>query len=179
MTDITYKPAETLSELQQILQLQKLNLPEAVSKEEQNEEGFVTVRHDLEILRLMNDSCPHNIAVHNNQVIGYALSMHPDFGNSIEILKPMFEEIDKVVPNEISYLVMGQICIDKAYRKQGIFRGLYSFMKDSFKNDFDWIITEVDVQNQRSLQAHKAVGFKSLSSYISSNISWELIYLQT
>ena len=39
--------------------------------------------------------------------------MHPKFSNEIDILKPMFKEINSVVPHDEKYMVMGQICIDK------------------------------------------------------------------
>ena len=174
---ISYKQAETREELIEILDLQLRNLPDSISAQERSAEGFVTVRHELDILQDMNEKCPHSLAIKDDKLIGYALSMHPDFSRSIQILKPMFRVIDEVIPDSVTYLVMGQICIDKPFRRQGIFKGLYSFMKEKFKNEFDWIITEVDTKNQRSLLAHKNIGFKQLYSYSCSGTDWELIYL--
>lgn len=69
---------------------------------------------------------------------------------------------------------MGQICIDKQFRKQEIFRGMYHFMKQEMSSQYNMIITEVDVANTRSLNARYAVGFKLLQSY-SSQQDWALI----
>lgn len=55
----TYGPALSKADLQGILALQQQNLPSALSPEEQ---GFVTVRHDLPLLRKMNTPHPHRIA---------------------------------------------------------------------------------------------------------------------
>lgn len=172
---IIFKRASTDEELKQILALQRLNIPKSISDEERKNEGFVTVKHNFETLKAMNDKCAHIIATYNERVIGYALSMVKEFKNTIPVLKPMFKEIDKSIDEEISYITMGQICVDKAHRKQGVFRGLYGFMKQELNMEYDVIITEVDAKNTRSLNAHIAVGFELLKTYSSNNQDWELI----
>ena len=174
---IRYKTAATLEELNQIHALQQENLPETISEEEQKLEGFVTVRHTFDLLNRMNDVCTHIIAINEDKVVGYSLCMHPKFEEEIEVLHPMFTEIKKVVPGGIHFIVMGQICIDKGYRKQGVFRKLYETMLLEIQPRFDSIITEVDLMNNRSLQAHYAVGFKLLSKYHSGGQDWALISL--
>ena len=94
---ITYTRCTKISELEQILILQKTNLPQSLSENEQQSEGFVTVHHDFDLLKRMNDACPHTIAKDGDKVVGYALSMHPKFGNEIEVLVPMFTEIEKAI----------------------------------------------------------------------------------
>ncbi len=179
MGDIQFKKVVSLSELEQILALQKKNLPDALSTELMHSEGFLTIKHDMDLLSKMNSRCPHSIAVHDYKVIGYALSMHPDFENSVDILKPMFKKIKTQLPRKLKFVVMGQICIDHQYRGKGIFKGLYDFMRHSLKCDFDWIITEVDMKNRRSLNAHLNSGFKILTRYSSNNRDWVLIYSPT
>jgi hypothetical protein len=75
-------------------------------------------------------------------------------------------------------MVMGQVCIDKGYRKQGVFRALYTFMKENISKEYNAIITEVDVKNVRSSNAHKSVGFEVLKEYQSNNQNWEVIMLR-
>ena len=174
---VTFKRAETESELRQILNLQQANLPKSLTEEERKKEGFVTVEHDLSLLKRMNDRCAHFIAVSNNDVIGYALSMHSDFGDEIEVLVPMFSEIQNVVPSNETYIVMGQICIARDFRRKGIFRRLYEEMRKGLIPEYDKIITEVDSKNLHSLEAHLAIGFKRLENYESDGHIWELIYL--
>jgi predicted GNAT family N-acyltransferase len=175
---IIYKRAETNEELQQILELQRTNIPASISEEEKKKEGFVTVHHTFEILKAMNDKCTHVIAKYNDEVVGYALCMLKEFKEDIEVLKPMFQKIDDCIKEGETYLVMGQICIDKSFRKQGIFRGLYQYMKQQLQSNFNMIITEVDVANTRSLNAHYAVGFQLLRSYNSKGQDWALIALE-
>jgi ribosomal protein S18 acetylase RimI-like enzyme len=177
-SNIRYCRAKTDKELHQILGLQQKNLFANVTDEERKQEGFVTVAHDFDILKKMNEACPHIITKVNDKIIGYALCMHPLFSGTIAVLKPMFDEIETVNPKPSTYIAMGQICIDKDYRKQGIFRNLYQTMSDSLKPEFDAIITEVDAKNKRSLNAHYAIGFKHLKSYNSGGQNWELIILK-
>lgn len=174
---ITYKTTSTQEELLQILTLQQKNLPKNLSKKEMKEQGFVTVEHDLSILQKMHDVAPHIIAISNNKVVGYALSMDKQFKNDIPVLIPMFEVIEKSPVKKINYILMGQVCIDKKYRGKGLFRGLYNKMKQEV--NFDAIITEVDALNTRSSNAHKAIGFDEICKYESGGQLWELIILYT
>lgn len=183
---ITYKRSTCTEELEQILRLQRANLPNFLSSEEKITEGFVTVHHDLKTLKAMHEKCPHILAKDDDTVVGYALSMHPDFGESIDVLKPMFKEINHIInsPQKMSkqlrhdnFIVMGQICVDKAYRKQGIFRKLYETMQNYLFPPFSAIITEVDATNTRSLQAHYAIGFKDVTRYRAGGQAWTLIVL--
>lgn len=175
--EIIYCRASTDEELNLILKLQKQNLPDSLSKSEIENEGFLTVVHTFEILKQMNDCCSHIIAKKGDEVVGYALCMHPKFADGIEVLRPMFSEINKIISGNLKYIIMGQICVDKNYRKKGIFRGLYGFMSQELKANFDIIITEVNAKNVRSLNAHKAVGFQVLKEYSADNKNWVIISL--
>lgn len=167
-----------MDELKQILALQQENLRKNISTEEREKEGFVSVEHTLEQLKVLNDACGHIIAVENDRVIGYTLCMHPKFADAIEMLRPMFVEIEKIRETRMDYLVMGQICVAKNYRGKGIFRNLYLTMKEKLPKGFETIITEVDAKNIRSLNAHRAVGFELLKAYRSGDKEWHLIALK-
>jgi hypothetical protein len=175
---IVYTKASSEKELKQILGLQRKNLPKDLSNEEKSNEGFLTVEHTLEILKKMNDYCPHSIAKYNDKVVGFALPMTKDIGDEITVLKPMFYQINQIISDE-KYMVMGQICIEKEFRKKGIFRGLYQFMKtDICPNKFDLIITEIDINNHRSINAHKSVGFTKMKDYKFEDKNWRIVSLK-
>ena len=175
MTSILYKRATTLDELDQIRKLQLQNSPQCINAVEKLQEGFVTVQHSVALLEQMNFACAHIIAKDNDSVIGFALVMLSSFRNEIKLLIPMFEKIDELVPKRKTYVVMGQICIDRNYRKQGLFRALYHFYKSELEEQFDFLVTEIDVTNVRSLQAHEAVGFKIIDSYEEDGIVWNIV----
>ena len=175
---ITYQQASNEGVLDQILVLQAKNLYSNLTDEDKRSEGFVTVSHDFDLLKAMNEVTPHTIALLEDKVIGYALSMHPQFAASINILKPMFRQIEAILGNTTNFIVMGQICVAEPYRGKGVFRGLYQHMKFFLGNSFDHIITEVDVRNTRSMNAHIAVGFTELCRYEAADKTWSLIQLK-
>lgn len=181
---ISYKTVDSQNELVGILELQQMNLEANLSKDELQQEGFVTVHHDLELLSAMNKPHPHIIAKDGSNLIGYALVMLSSFGNAIPVLVPMFKQINDILHenkklSNLKYFVMGQVCISKKYRGQGVFAGLYNRMRIEMENDFDYIITEIAARNKRSLRAHEKVGFVLLESYADANgEEWVIVLLQ-
>jgi len=93
----------------------------------------------------------------------------------------MFREINTIKNNVLKgeYIVMGQICVARPYRRQGLFRKLYETMQSQLSSKFQIIITEVDSKNVRSLEAHYTIGFELLYSYQSDGHDWQLIGLKT
>jgi len=171
---ISYARASTNDELHQILTIQKENIPTNISTEEKKKEGFISVTHDFNMLKKMNDACAHIIAKNGDIVTGYALVMLKSFRNEIPVLTPMFASADEILGTK-NYVVMGQVCIAKEYRKMGIFKGLYKHYKEELKNEYDCCFTEVASNNLRSLGAHKSVGFNTMKTQTAGNISWELM----
>ncbi len=172
---IHFKRSTSVVELEKILELQECNLTAQVKTEDLETEGFLTVHHTLDQLVKMQKKCPHIIAISDDRLAGYALCMHPVFADQIEVLRPMFRKLKKLNPENRTFIVMGQICVNKSFRKKGVFRGLYDYMRSVLKDDYDMIITEVDHQNTRSLNAHYAIGFTDLLVYKSGGRIWHLV----
>ena len=179
MSAIIYDIIRSDHQLEEILNLQRINLPQHISDEEKQSQGFVTIEHDFKLLKQMNEAYPHVIAMDEGKVIGYTLVMLRKFKDRIDILIPMFNKIDEILNDQgqtKSYFVMGQVCVAKPYRGKGVFKGLYDKMKEVLSKDFDCCITEVDPSNLRSLKAHHNQGFERLSLYEDDkNRFWELI----
>ncbi|CAL2079419.1 GNAT family N-acetyltransferase [Tenacibaculum sp. 190524A05c] len=174
---LIFTQTSTETELHQILELQQQNLPKGLSDEEKKQEGFVTVEHDFETLFKMHEIHPHIIAKYNNKVVGYALSMSTVFKDSIPVLIPMFTELEKLNIDQ-NFIIMGQVCVDKKHRGKGIFRGLYEKMSAIFTGKYSSIVTEIDAKNIRSINAHNAIGFKTISEYPSHNQVWKIVAME-
>jgi len=167
---IVYTTAQTDEEIVQILELQKKNLPQNLTNEQITTQGFVTVDHSFDILKKMNTTEQSIIAKDNDSVIGYLLAMTREARNDIPVLIPMFEAFDNVVYNnkkisEYKYIVVGQVCIAKAWRGQGILDDCYTAYKKHFRNKYDFAITEIHIKNKRSINAHYRIGFNSIHIY--------------
>ena len=172
--------AQSEAELQKILDLQQDNLRSHLTAAEIDQEGFVTVIHNLELLREMNSPHPHIISKAGDTVVGFALVMLREYGDKIHVLEPMVTEIDNSsyggkILRDASYILMGQICIAKDHRKKGLFRKMYTLLESSLKPYFDYIITEIASNNERSLQAHLHTGFHILKRYSTSSTEWILV----
>jgi ribosomal protein S18 acetylase RimI-like enzyme len=174
---LIFTQTSTENELHEILELQQRNLPKNLTETEKQHHGFVTVEHDFDTLFKMHEIHPHIIAKYNDKVVGYALSMSNVFKDSIPVLIPMFTELEKLNIDH-NFIVMGQVCIDKEYRGKGIFRGLYEKMSAVFTEKYSSIVTEIDAKNIRSINAHKAIGFKTISEYPTNDQIWKIVGME-
>jgi len=162
--------AKTDDDLLGILALQQQNLATNISPEEAAEQGFVTVVHDLDILRRMNAAAPHTMAKDGDRVLGYALTMLPQFRADIPFLTSLFERLDQLrwrgrPFGEVPYFVMGQVCVAKECRGMGVFDRLYHGLRAFNSGQFEVVVTDISSRNIRSIRAHARVGFETLQEF--------------
>lgn len=167
-------------ELEQILQLQQENLIQYIDETEMKSQGFVTLRHDLGILEQMHKLAPTVIIKDNDKMVAYALTMLQECRKLIPDLEPMFALLDqlnwkKKPLREYSFYVMGQVCIDKEYRGQGLFDELYRHHRKIYQPRFDLLITEIATRNHRSIRAHERVGFETIHTHRDELDEWVVV----
>ncbi len=181
-----FTTVSNLSEVQQILDLQAQNLVSALSAETMAGQGFVTVRHDPAVLQHMNEVAPAVIAKAGDRVVGYALVMPREFAADVPVLLPMFEMLNGLswkgilLRDNPRWFVMGQICVAEDYRGMGVFDGLYLKMKEVYKPEYDFTVTEVAERNTRSMRAHERAGFQTLHVYPDETTgeTWRVVVLE-
>jgi ribosomal protein S18 acetylase RimI-like enzyme len=160
---ITYTPVSKDEQIQQILDLQKQNLASNLTEEQKKTQGFVTLVHTSDVLQAMNVVEPSIIALDENNLAGYCLAMTEDFKEQFPDLQPMYREIAAMQAKgeiiEGSHITIGQVCVAQQYRGQGVFDSLYEAFKQQFSHRYAFAVTEISSRNQRSLQAHKRIGF--------------------
>jgi GNAT superfamily N-acetyltransferase len=172
-------------EVRQIRELQAANLPSALTPDTMASQGFVTVRHDLDVLQRMNEAAPAIIAKDGDWVVAYALVMPREFASDVPILQPLFEMLDALswrgalLRDQPRWFVMGQVCVAEAYRGRGVFDGLYRAMAEAYRDRYDFTVTEVAARNTRSLRAHARAGFRTLQVYpdATTGEDWHVIVL--
>ena len=178
---ILYTTVATDRDIQQIMALQQLNLPQNLSPEQKNSQGFVTVIHSFATLKKMNDAEASIVAKDGDQVIGYLLAMTTHTRHDIPVLIPMFQAFDEVIYegqkiSSFKYLVVGQVCIAEAYRGRRILDDCYTAYKKHFENMYDFAITEIHTTNRRSINAHARIGFKLIHTYTDPHgDTWEIV----
>ena len=181
MKKLEYTTLATNQEIEQLLALQQSNLPNNISPDEALAQGFVTVEHDFELMKAMNDAEAHIIAKDGEAVVGYCLVMLESFQDRIPVLQPMFDLFatlhykEKPLSN-YNFFVMGQVCVDKAYRGQGVFDGMYAALGETYGDKYDFVITEIATRNIRSIKAHQRVGFELLHQYTDPRgEAWDIV----
>ncbi len=178
---INYTKATTESDLVGILKLQKDNISSNLAKEEIESQGFVTVQHSHQDLKQLNDIEKHIIAKEHDKVIAYLLAMTRVSRHDIPVLIPMFEIFDTVrfagkPVSAYNYIVVGQVCVDKNFRGRGVTDQCYSLYKDAYKGRYDFAVTEIAVSNNRSLNAHKRIGFTEIHRYLAPDETvWSVV----
>lgn len=155
-------------ELQQILELQQQNLPKNISGEELTSRGFVTFQHDLDILKQFHELAPSVIVKDSDKVIAYALTVVNEARYIFPPMDSMFKLLEtlewKNHPfSSYRYYEMGQVCVAKEYRGQGVFEMLYQQHKNSYSSKYDLLVTKISTSNRRSLRAHEKMGFKTIT----------------
>jgi predicted GNAT family N-acyltransferase len=178
---IIFTTSTTENELAEIIAIQKQNLAANLTAAEMQEQGFVTVVHSLDDLKKMNQFEQHLIIKDNDTIVGYLLAMTKKSQSDIPVLIPMFEVFEKVsyqnkLLADYNFIVVGQVCIDKDYRGKGLLNKSYQAYKKIFSSKYDFAITEIATANQRSINAHKSVGFREVHQFTDTNqIEWSIV----
>jgi len=172
--------AQTTADFEGILKLQRENSLDTISLDEKNSQGFVMVQHRMQDLKAFAQIEPQIIAKDEGVVCGYVLAMPKSLRNSIPMLVPMFEQLDKVIVNgqaigSFEYMTIGQVCIKKGYRGIRLFEELYDAYKTQFISKFDFAITEISTSNNRSMRAHERVGFKTIHTFKDEFEEWNIV----
>jgi ribosomal protein S18 acetylase RimI-like enzyme len=167
-------------ELEEIAALSSANLRTIVSEAEKAEQGFITWEYSVQLLKDMHAIAPSIIAKWNDHVVGYALvathamsGVHAEMNVMLNNLATLTYEGKAM--NDYKYYMMGQICIAKEHRGQGLFDQLYEHHRKMYQNQYDILLTEVSTSNHRSLRAHERVGFKTIHTYHDHMDEWNVV----
>lgn len=167
---ITYTPAKSQHDLEAILTLQRQNLRQFLTEEERNDQGFLTASYSLDFLNDMHQASAHIVARDGDKVVGYTLGLTPEFLP----LDPVFASYLQAIQTmdwkgkpmlEYSPLIVGQLCVDKNYRGQGLVDGLYQACRAYHAGSFDFLLSDVSSLNPRSFRAHQRVGFQPIAEF--------------
>lgn len=180
---IQFTTVRSPQEVDQILALQAENHRDRVDPATAAREGFTSVRHDPAVLHAMNRVYPSAIAKAGEELAGYCLMMPQAFRDQVPILQPMFALLERLawrgeaLAGNPRWFVMGQVCVARAFRGQGVFDGLYHALRHAYADRYDFTVTEISQRNPRSLRAHRRVGFETLHVYPdpAGDEQWEVV----
>ena len=167
-------------EIYQIKSLQEDNLKSQLTKEECESEGFLTASYTVDFLIKMNELHPAILAKDGDTLAGYALVASRANKGEHELLDDLISHCERVIYkeqklSELPYAIVGQLCVAKKYRGQGLVQKLYQYFKECNQDNFCCCITDVDCQNPRSLKAHVNSGFEVIGSLGYGGAQWNLV----
>ncbi|WP_057939746.1 GNAT family N-acetyltransferase [Algoriphagus resistens] len=177
---ITLSQSKSTDDLQGIIDLQKANISTGISIHEKESQGFVYVQHSLEDLNKLNDIESHVIALDGSYVAAYILAMTKASRADIQQLVPMFRQFDQIhyegkKVSDYNYIAVGQVCIGKTYRGEGLFDRCYAKYKQTFEDRYDLAITEISTSNHRSMRAHQRIGFEVIDTFHDGVEQWNIV----
>jgi ribosomal protein S18 acetylase RimI-like enzyme len=177
---ITIKRVSSKDELNAIAELQHLNLRQNISTEEALGQGFLTAEYSMDVLEGMHAQEPAIIAMDGNTLAGYALVATKSTRNSHPLLADLFAAIDRLEYKNtplkgLNYVVVGQLCVAREFRGQGLVSKLYNQFRDSLAGNYIYCVTDVATTNQRSLNAHSKAGFTVINHTEYAGVGWEVV----
>lgn len=157
-TTLTAKIAE-LSDIDQVLALHGRYHIDSINDIDKKD-GFITTAFTTEQLeRLIVVEQGLFIVTDKDKVIAYAMSASWDYWS----YWPMFAYMIKQLPSlnyqgiqltpQNSYQY-GPVCVDVAYRGQGVFESIFNFALRKMSEKFPVLLTFVNKNNPRSMRAH-------------------------
>jgi GNAT superfamily N-acetyltransferase len=172
--------ASTDEHLGQILALQRRYHLNATPAETQAAEGFVYAEHTLPLLQRMAAASPQAIALADDRVVGYCLSLPPSLSAEVPALVPMFAQLDRFrfrgkPLTAHRFFVGGQVCVDREQRGQGLLQRLYQHLGERLAPTYELCVTEISSRNVVSLRAHEKMGFERVASYTDEHETWIVV----
>lgn len=171
----------TDEDLPGILSLQAKNLKQNLSPDEVASQGIVTVVHDMELIRRLNDHEQHIIAKDGDKVVGYTLAMTREARNEIPVLVSLFDQLDTLpvgdrMLSDHPFIMVGQACVDKAYRGQAVLDRCYAAYREAYQGKYEMAVTDIVSTNLRSRKAHQRIGFREVKSFTDSEgTEWVIV----
>jgi hypothetical protein len=143
-----------------ILRLQSANFIGNLSLKER-QEGFLSAQFTSRQVASMAEDLGTTIASVDDEVVGFLCAFRNEFDHGSPVVEKMLETYDwaefdgKLLSSYKSY-VYGPVCIDRAYRRRGLLRGLYEAHKLELAGRFEVGVAFVSRTNPHSLKAHVA-----------------------
>jgi predicted GNAT superfamily acetyltransferase len=169
MSNLTFRRARP-EDYAAIVRLNAANFIANLSEEERRD-GFLSAVFTLEQTAAMAEDLGTTVAIVDGQLAGFLCAFRNDFDHGSPVVAKMIESYDrlsfagKLLDTYNSY-AYGPVCIDRAYRRRGLLRGLYQEQKRELAGSFEVGVALIARTNQHSLDAHVAgLGMTDVGSF--------------
>ena len=174
------KLVETEQELIGLKQLQTNNLRRIVGEEEAMKEGFVTSEYSLALFKKMHAIYPSIIVKEKEEVVGYTIVTNKAIYGEHSELDHLFNTLDgtnynNVFLKDVSYILIGQVCVAKSHRGQGWVPKMYDYYKNLHAKNYSYLVTDISQANKRSVRMHNKIGFETIGVIEQVGTGWDIV----
>ncbi|MBM2803518.1 MAG: acetyltransferase domain protein [Deltaproteobacteria bacterium] len=143
-----------------IVQLNSANFIANLS-EDQRKDGFLSAVFTLEQTAAMAEDLGTTVAIVDGVLAGFLCAFRNDFNHGSPVVAKMIESYDRMwfegkLLSRYNTYAYGPVCIDRAYRRKGLLRGLYEAQKRELAGKFEVGVALIARNNPHSVQAHVA-----------------------
>jgi RimJ/RimL family protein N-acetyltransferase len=134
----------------------------------------------MEMLQQMHRFQPSIIAKDGDTIAGYVIITTKNSYEQHPLLDSLFDSIDALNYNDtplkdVNYILVGQLCVGKAYRGTGLVQKMYNYYQQSLSKSYQYLITDVAQENPRSIKAHLKTGFEIIHTIQYGGIGWDIV----
>jgi len=169
MSSVIFRRAEP-QDYPAIVRLNAANFIANLSEEERRD-GFLSAVFTLEQTAAMAEDLGTTVAIVDGQLAGFLCAFRNDFDHGSPVVAKMIESYDRLsfagkLLDAYNSYAYGPVCIDRAYRRRGLLRGLYQEQKRELAGSFEVGVALIARINQHSLDAHVAgLGMTDVGSF--------------
>lgn len=129
--------------------------------EQDRQDGFLSAVFTLEQTAAMAEDLGTTVAIVDGVLAGFLCAFRNDFDHGSPVIAKMIESYNRVyfegkLLSSYNSYAYGPVCIDRAYRRKGLLRGLYEAQKQELAGQFEVGVALIARNNPHSMQAHVA-----------------------
>jgi predicted GNAT superfamily acetyltransferase len=128
----------------------------------------------------MHEVYPSIIVKEGEEVVGYTIVTDKSvYGEHVE-LDHLFNTLDATSYNnvqlkDVSYILIGQVCVGKTHRGQGWVPKMYEFYKKLHSKNYKYLVTDISQANKRSTRMHQKIGFETIGVIEQVGTGWDIV----
>ncbi|PWY55408.1 N-acetyltransferase [Legionella qingyii] len=161
-----------LNDFEQIVVLQNENLISRLSSSEKAD-GYLSEAFSVEQLKSMDEDICVFVCKDKERVCGYICVNSVEYNKNIPLVASMLDCFPDITYqgkplSTYNIAISGPVCIDKAYRGQGLFFNLYNKLSEFLLNErpeLELYVVLISSQNLRSVNAHKKLGMEDVGAF--------------
>jgi len=129
--------------------------------EAERQDGFLSAVFTPEQTAAMAEDLGTTVAIVDGVLAGFLCAFRNDFDHGSPVVAKMIESYDRVhfegkLLSSYNTYAYGPVCIARAYRRNGLLRGLYEAQKNDLAGQFEVGVALIARDNPHSMQAHVA-----------------------